>query len=67
MQSKIIELSAAEKKVENFLEPLMKGLSSYKNQYKNPTFKEKLMVALRKCVKQVCLMTHLKKQYAFKY
>ena len=51
MQSKIIELSAAEKKVENFLEPLIKGLSSYKNQYKNPTFKEKLMVALRKCVK----------------
>ena len=51
MQSKIIELSAAEKKVENFLEQLMKGLSSYKNQYKNPTFKEKLMVALRKCVK----------------
>ena len=51
MQSKIIELSAVEKKVENFLEPLMKGLSSYKNKYKNPTLKEKLMITLRKYMK----------------
>lgn len=51
MQSKIIELSAVEKKIENFLEPLMKGLSSYKNQYKEATFVEKFKFALRKCVK----------------
>ena len=51
MQSSKIELSLVEKKIEQFLEPLMKGLSSYKNQYKAPTFKENLIASLRKCVK----------------
>ena len=51
MQSNIIELSATDKKIENVLEQLMNGLSSYKNEYKNPTFKEKLMLVLRKFVK----------------
>ena len=47
MQSKIIELTPVEKEIEYFLEPLMRGLSSYKNQYKNPTFKEKVLALLR--------------------
>lgn len=53
MQSKFINLSAIENKIEYFLEPLMKGLSSYKNQYKEPTFWEKLKLnlAFRKCMK----------------
>ena len=53
MQCNIIELSVTDKKIENFLEELMNGLSSYKNEYKNPTFKEKLLLALRKFVKWV--------------
>lgn len=51
MQSKIIELTAVEKNIENFLVPLMKGLSSYKNQYKEATFVDKFKFALRKCIK----------------
>ena len=51
MQSNIIELSATDKKIENVLGQLMNGLSSYTNEYKNPTFKEKLMLVLRKFVK----------------
>jgi hypothetical protein len=51
MQSNIIKLSATDKKIENFLEDLMNGLSSYKNEYKNPTFKEKLLLVLHKFVK----------------
>ncbi|MBQ8167865.1 hypothetical protein IJZ97_00400 [bacterium] len=51
MQSKIFELSTTDKKIEFFLEPLMKGLSSYKNQYKEATSAEKLKLVLRRCVK----------------
>lgn len=51
MQSNMIKLSATDKKIENFLEDLMNGLSSYKNEYKNPTFKEKLLLVLHKFVK----------------
>ena len=51
MQSKILELSPTEKKIELFLEPIMKGLSSYKNRYKEATFAEKFKFALRRCVK----------------
>lgn len=51
MQSKIIELTAVEKNIENFLESLMKGLSSYKNKYKEATLVDKFKFALSKCIK----------------
>ena len=51
MQSKIFELSAAEKKIEIFLEQMVKGLSSYKNRYKEATFVDRCKLALHKLVK----------------
>ena len=51
MQSKIVGLSASEKNIEYFLEPLIKGLSSYKNRYKEATFVEKFKMALLKFLK----------------
>ena len=51
MQSKIVGLSAAEKNIEYYLEFLMKGLSSYKNQYKEATLLEKIKFVLLKFLK----------------
>ena len=51
MQSKIVGLSAVEKNIEDYLEFLMKGLSSYKNQYKEATLLEKIKFVLLKFLK----------------
>lgn len=51
MQSKIAGLSASEKNIEYYLESLVKGLTSYKNQYRNATFVEKFKMALLKFLK----------------
>jgi len=53
MQSKAIELSAAEKTIEYFLEPIFKGLRSYKNQYKELTPTEAFVLKLSKLAKRI--------------